>query len=349
MKKVKIGVFLIVLALLVVAVMGCGVQEGTQDNQGTKEEAQSQEPAQEETAWVPERQIEITIPFATGGGNDQIARKLAQIAEEKGFIDKPFSLVNKPGAGGAIGSTEVAQKVGDPYSLVPISGMWWLTPLLSADVKLDVTKDFTPLASFAADTAVLAVPANSPYKTFDDVIAAAKANPGKISWGIAGPTSAELEIIQGIEQAKGVKFNVVPFEGGGDALKALIGGHVDFGGRGPGSILKNVEAGLLRPIVTTYKDRVDAFPDLPTLKELGVDVNYYHVRGIAAPKDIPQEAIDYYADLFEKIANTDEWQSYLENRDSIIDYKGPNEFAEVVKERQDHYKQVYGDMGMLPE
>jgi putative tricarboxylic transport membrane protein len=360
-------VVFVVLAALLMMAAGCGNKSGnnaqsssggqavstssssgqTQSAQPSADTQQKEEPAA--PAWKPERQVEIIIPFSAGGGNDVMARRVAKVAEDLKLVDTPFKLTNMPGANGQIGSAFVANKAGDPHYLVPISGLFWLGALLNeSEEKTDPVNDFTPIAQFGKDTETIAVAANSKYQTFDDIIQAAKENPGKITWAVAGTASAELEIIHAVEQAKGVKFNVIPFSGGGDAIKAVVGGHVDVGGREPGTIKGYVDSGDLRPIATAFEKRVDVLPDVPTLKELGVDVNYFQVRGIAAPKGITPEQVAYYEDLFRKVSESEEFQTALKEASTISEFKGAAEFAEVVKERWDFYEQLFGELGLLP-
>jgi putative tricarboxylic transport membrane protein len=195
--------------------------------------------------WTPSRAIEVVAPAATGGGWDTLARTSSRILEESGLIDQDLRVINKPGAGGAIGWAYMAGATGDPHKLFVTSPPILLVPL-SGESDHDHT-DFTPIARLATDYMVYLASADSPLETFDDVVDALRDDPGGVSVaGGSAPGSMDHVAFAGAVHAAGLDpsvLNYVPFDGGGEAMTALLGGHVDVAVTGGGESTGLVEAG----------------------------------------------------------------------------------------------------------
>ena len=236
----------------------------------------------------PEKPVTIIIHAGAGGGSDIFARTMAAAIEKDKLLPQPIVVENKPGGSGGIAFAYVAGKKKDPYYLVTAVTSFLTTPLMGmTPVGL---KDFTPIANFAFDEYMLMVNANSKYKSVKEIIADAKANPKKITVGGTQLGSSDSICAYLIEKAAGVKFNYVVFNGGGEVNAALLGGHIDMAVSNPGEALELYKAGKVKLLGVFAEKRLAGAPDVPTMKEQGVNAIYVQNRGLVAPADIPADA-----------------------------------------------------------
>lgn len=238
----------------------------------------------------PTKSIRVIIPSTPGGGTDFIGRLVStKLAEVNGWTVVPD---NKPGAGTALGLAEAARSNNAGYDLVVAqTDNVSLIPLL-LKVAYDPVKDLTPVALVATTPMVLIVPENSPYKTLADVIKAAKAEPGKISYGTSGTGGSVHIALELLQSAAGIKMQHVPYKGSSPALADLLGGHLQFAGSSISSAASLLHAGKIRALAVTSPKRNPALPDVPTVAEFGYKdfsvVSYY---GIMAPAGLPQPVL----------------------------------------------------------
>jgi len=219
-------------------------------------------------AW-PTKRITYVVPFAPGGNTDTLARIISE--KLTGTLGQPVIVDNKPGAGGNIGSDFVAKAKPDGYTILggTISSHA-INSSIYPKMPYDATKDFEPITLIASSPLVLAVPANSPYKTAKDLLAAAKAKPGDLTFASAGTgTSPHLagELLKSVTH---VDVTHVPYKGSGPAVTDLIAGHVQFMFDTALIVGPHIKAGKLRPLAVTSSKRVKTLPDVPTLVEAGV-------------------------------------------------------------------------------
>ncbi|MDH4095409.1 MAG: tripartite tricarboxylate transporter substrate binding protein [Betaproteobacteria bacterium] len=240
----------------------------------------------------PTRPITMIVPFPPGGVADIVGRPLAASMEKT--LGQPIVVVNRPGAGGAVGMTAAAKADPDGYtvlmalssiSIFPVSD-----PLQGRAAPYQIS-DFVPIALVTADPTVLVVSASSPYKTVADFVAYAKANPGKINYsssGIFGTLHVAMEMFAG---SAGIKLFHVPYQGGGPAVRALLSGEVQALASGPAAAVGQIQAGKMRALAGWGAKRLDLMPELPTFKELGYkDVEFYIWSGVVAPAATPAAA-----------------------------------------------------------
>jgi tripartite-type tricarboxylate transporter receptor subunit TctC len=243
--------------------------------------AQAQAPA------YPTKPIRVIIPSTPGGGTDFVGRLVStKLAEANGWTMLPD---NKPGAGTALGLAEAARSNNAGYDLVVAqTDNVSLIPLLMK-VAYDPVKDLTPVALVATTPMVLIVPENSPFKTLADVVKAAKAEPGKVSYGTSGTGGAVHIALEMLQVAAGVKLQHIPYKGSTPALADLVGGHLQFAGSSISSAESLLKAGKIRALAVTSLKRNAALPDVPTVAESGYKdfsmVSYY---GVMAPAGLPQ-------------------------------------------------------------
>lgn len=234
-----------------------------------------------QTADYPTKPIQVIVPYAAGGGTDIIARLIAHYAKDS--IGQPMAVVNRPGAAGALGHREIANAQPDGYTLGVLSYPDSAINPKGASAGFR-NEDFIPLATFTRTPSVLAVQKDGPFKNFQEFVAYAKKNPGKITVAVGG--QAHLLCVILIEQAMGIDLNPVMFKGGSEAMKTLMGGHTMAAIAASQYIAKDAEGkGVLAIALTGDKPQV-AFPNVPTFKELGYDVPIDMMRIFCVPKGV---------------------------------------------------------------
>ena len=249
-----------------------------------------------QAAGFPEKEIQIIIPWAPGGATDLVFRALAASTEK--YLGQAVVIVNKAGGGGAVGYVEGMKAKPDGYTLVTA-----VTPLtiLPHQVKTAFTyKDFEPIINVVQDPAMFLVRSDAPWKDVKEFLDQAKKNPGMISVGNSGAGGGVHLIALAFEKAMGVKFNHIPFSGGGPSVTALLGGHINAVSVSPPEGISQVQAGKLRIMALFSETRFDMFPNIPTCKEQGVNFAMGQWRGLAAPKGTPPAVIQKLHDAFKK-------------------------------------------------
>ena len=196
----------------------------------------SRDASRESTASSPARDVTIIVPFGAGGGSDVLSRTIANVLRELKLVPVNLLVENRPGSSGAIGYTYVARQAANPYALATVSVSFFTTPLLGAS---EVTyKDFTPVAAIAMSPYIMAVRAASPLKSFEEVKKARR-----LTTGTVGVVSDPVLLARMLQNATGVTIDTVPFDGEGEVMTAVLGGHIDFMLGNPGEVLPQIEAG----------------------------------------------------------------------------------------------------------
>ena len=293
----------------------------------------------------PEKPVTLIVHASAGGGSDIFARTMAAAFEKNKLLSQPLVVENKPGGSGGIAFAYVAGKKKDPYYLLTAVTSFLTTPLTGlTPVGL---KDFTPIANFAFDEYMLMVGANSKYKSVKDIIADAKANPKKITVGGTQLGSSDSICAYLVEKAAGVQFNYIVFNGGGEVNAALLGGHIDMAVSNPGEALELFKAGKVR-LLGVYSDkRLPGAPDVPTMKEQGVNVTYVQNRGLVAPADIPADARKVLEDAFAKYMKTDIFKKYLADNMLSDAWMDGETFGKWLEKENERYAMVIKDMGLI--
>jgi tripartite-type tricarboxylate transporter receptor subunit TctC len=279
-------------------------------------------------AEYPTKPITLVNPMAPGGTLDLQARAFAAAAEK--YLGQPVMVVNKVGATGMVGGTAVAQAAPDGYTL--LVGSVNITNAVEWENangrKPPFTRhDFTAIGAFTMSPTLIIVPADSPYKTLADLITDAKSKPGKLSFcsgGLYGMSHLPIEIFA---KAAGLKFRHVPFTGGGPCLTAVIGKHVDFAFQYPPTTLPLVQGKKLKVLAVAGGKRLKAVPDVPTVKELGIDAEYYGWVGIVAPKNTPAAIVEKLRDVTKKVAHDKAFVDLIENPGDEVQYLSGEELV----------------------
>lgn len=271
----------------------------------------------------PSKNINLVVPFSAGGGTDAVARKLGSLMEKE--LGTSVIIVNKTGGAGAVGMTYGATQKKDGYTVTMITREIVSLPLMN--LSPISYKNFDLVSLVNMDPAIVLVEKDSKYKNFEDLVADAKANPEKIKFAsTAKPNFYALAI----ENATGVKFNHIPYNGAGEVIPALLGKHADFSLVGPGEAIGQIKAGQLRAIGVMAKERLSNLPEVATLKEQGYDVVSGTWRGIAVPKGTDKAIINKLNDSIKKSVENPEFIEFMNNSNFGIKYLNGAEFEEFI-------------------
>lgn len=260
--------------------------------------------------WSPKKPIELIIMAGAGGGADQIARLLQGLAEQKDLSPRPIIPINKPGGSGAEALRYLQDKAGDDHTILVTLNSFYTTPVIQTGIGVDVS-NFTPIGRMAVDNFVLWVNSSRDDITdLDSYIAAVKATGN--TWKVGGTGSGQEDSILTamMEKEFGYEVTYIPFPGGGTVAKNLVGNHVDSTVNNPAEQNEFYRAGETKPIVQFTAERLAAYPDVPTAKELGVDMQYYMQRSINGPPGMSADAQGWYINLFKALFDSEEWQQF---------------------------------------
>ncbi len=253
------------------------------------------------SAEYPTKSIRLVVPFAPGGGTDILARLLAPRLSE--VLGQQVVADNRGGAGSVIGTQIVASAPADGYTLGFFDTAFAINPAIVPSLPYNIEKDFAFINIVATSPTVLVVHAGVPAKNLTELIAYAKNNPGKLTYGSAGQNSSANLTGEMFKAAAGINITHVPFKGAGAAITDLLGGHIDITYATPGSVAAHAQAGTLRVLATTGSKRTPTLPNVPTFESLGLPgVNPGNFRFLAGPAAMPRAAQNRLIAAMEKLA-----------------------------------------------
>jgi tripartite-type tricarboxylate transporter receptor subunit TctC len=296
-------------------------------------------------AEYPERQITIIACFPAGGGTDIAARLInTQLGEALG---KPVIVENRGGAGGNIGIAAAARAGGDGYTLLVCSSAYVVNPSLYAQASYDPFKDFVPVMVIGASPNAFVLPAQSEIKSMPELIARAKANPGKLNWTSPGAGTTPYLAGEVLKLRTGISMQHIPFAGAGPAATAVLAGQVDMYTANIGSLMALIEAGKVRPIAVTSEKRWGDLPDVPTFDELGVkDAVSDTFQGIYAPAGTPQPVIDRLVKELKVILARPDVQEKFVKAGLPVVAEGPDVFRARIAHEVPMYKEIIDKAGL---
>ncbi|MBB5696611.1 tripartite-type tricarboxylate transporter receptor subunit TctC [Roseomonas pecuniae] len=238
----------------------------------------------------PSRTVRVIVPYAPGGAVDTLARRISQKLTD--ILGQSFVVENKSGASGTIGAAEAARAAPDGYTLLALDNTFAILPYIFRRLPFDHATAFQPITVTARSPVLLAVGEKSPYRDLASLIAAAKKDPEKLTYGTGGAGSAPHFSTLAFERAAGVKLYHVPFRGAGEAVIGVLSGNVDLVMLSPGSALGSIRGGQLRPLAISGDHRVAALPDVPTFAEAGLPgFGVINWSGLAAPRGTPHAIV----------------------------------------------------------
>jgi tripartite-type tricarboxylate transporter receptor subunit TctC len=293
-------------------------------------------------AGYPDRAIKLIVPWAAGGDTDVIFRPLVPLLQK--YLGQPVVIANVGGASGTVGEREAASAAPDGYTLfgahdfihsVYFGGM--------TDLKYD--KAFEPVCLIASTPSVITVGAKTPWKTFKELVADAKKRPGQIIVGASLGSTSQYSIALA-SKAAGVTFKYVPYDGTAKRMNALLGGHIQVADSNLTQKGK-VDAGLLRFLASMSEKRTAGLEDVPTLKELGYDVDYSVNRGIMVPKGTPADVIAKLNDACAKAVKEPQYDKSLRLQGTSARYLDPKGYAAYLKKTDAETKDIAKALGLL--
>jgi len=272
----------------------------------------------------PAKNIRLVVPFGAGGGTDAVGRTLANSAKD--ILGKNISVMNRTGGAGAVGMSFGAQQRADGYTLTVVTRE--IASLPQMGLMQHSADDFKLIRMVNLDPAVVLVSKDSPYNTINDLIKEAKANPGKVKFA---STAAPNFYLMSLEKDQGIKLNAIPYNGASEAIPAVLGGHTAVTMVTPGEAIAQLRSGQLKALGVMSEKRIDFIPEVPTLKEQGVDVVTGTWRGIGAPKDTPDAIIETLGKAFDQAMASAEFKSFMQKGAMTIHNLNAQEFTDFVK------------------
>ncbi len=294
----------------------------------------------------PSKPISLIVPFAAGGGTDAVARALAKSAES--FLGQPVTIVNVTGAGGAMGMTQGLHAAPDGYTILMGAVEITMHPLMG-NVQWKPS-DFTPIIGVNSDAAAVTVRADSPYKTLEEFIAAAKKNPGKLMVGGSGSGAIWHMACLELQRKTKTKLTFIPFPGGATpAITDLLGGHLDAVSVSAAEVSQYVQAGKLRILAVMAPKRLKAFPDVPTTEEKGYATDISTWRALVAPTKTPSKIVKVLHDKFKAAMEDPKFISFMEKGGYGIGYMSSNELGKFMNEQGKTFKPLLKEVNLLKE
>ena len=282
-------------------------------------------------AQFPDRPITMVVPFPPGGLADAVARPVADAMSRE--LKQPVVVENKPGAGGGIGMAAVAKAKPDGYTILLSLSSYTVLPeadKLFGRAPMYQLDQLKPVARFTADPTVFAVRADAPWKTLQDFVNDARANPGKFTYGSSGNYGTMHVPMAMFAGAAGLKMVHVPYTGAGPAIVGLLGGQVDALSTGPATVVQQVKAGKVRVLAHWGDVRLVSLPDVPSMKESGTNVEYAQWSGLFAPAGTPDAVLQRLRDAARAAANDPRVKDVLLSAGSPVQYLDAPEFQRYV-------------------
>jgi tripartite-type tricarboxylate transporter receptor subunit TctC len=286
----------------------------------------------------PTRPIQVVVIYPAGGGNDLHCRALASVATE--YIEQPMVAVIKAGGGGAVGTDFVAKARADGHTLACVdNGALVLMPQVQ---KVPYSRaDFVPIGLINRIPFVLTVRGDAPWKSVAELVEDAKRNPGKLNAAIVGLMSSDHYAMALFADRAGVKFNYVTYGGGGPKVKAMLTGESKLDMLFPALIVPHLKAGTMRPLAVAAAKRVPELPELPTFKEVGLDVEAYIWIALYAPKATPADRVEKLRRAVEKIVTQDRsFKAIMERMGQSVDFMTGEQLAKFEEEEVQKSAQV---------
>jgi tripartite-type tricarboxylate transporter receptor subunit TctC len=296
----------------------------------------------------PQRTLTMVVPFPPGGVADTVGRPVAEAMGRA--LHQTMVVENKGGAGGAIGMSQVAKARADGHTV--LMALSSIVVLPEADKVLNKPPLFTldqlkPIARFTADPTALVVRADSPWITYADFIALARARPGSVTFGSSGNYGTMHVPMEQLKGATGTFMLHVPYTGAGPAVLALLAGQIDAVATGPSSVMQHVRAGKLRVLAHWGDGRLAALPNVPSFKELGVPIQYSQWSGLFVPAATPEPVVSKLRQAARAVALDERARAALAASGTSFQYQDAPEFERFVKAEAQQMSQLVQRIGRL--
>lgn len=294
---------------------------------------------QAQEGWKPVKPIQMVIMAGPGGGADQIARFLQGVAEQLDLTPRPLVPENRPGGSGAESFLALKDSSDPDYSIMVTLNSFYTTPLRQPGLNVNIL-DFAPIARMAEDPFVLWVNESAGITTFEQFLEEARAAGKDWVMGGTGKDQEDELVTNFLNDTFDLDMRYIPYEGGGEVARQLGGNQINSTVNNPAEALGFYESGDVVPLVAFSEERLDLLPEVPTLKELGTDFAYNNQRAVAGAPGMSEEALAFYADMFEKIYNSDEWQDFMERQALVGEFLTGDALRQYWQEQLDRHKQM---------
>ena len=306
-------------------------------------------PLQAQEAY-PSRPITMIVPFPPGGVADITGRPTAHVMGK--LLKQSVVVQNKGGAGGSVGTAQAARSAPDGYTILMALSSISVLPVadrLQGRTPAYELDQFAPIALISADPTVLVVRADGPYKTLKDLVEAAKAKPGTINYGSSGVYGTLHVAMEIFADAAGIKLFHIPYQGGGPAVAALLGGQIDALASGPSAAIGQIKAGKMRALAVWGDKRLASLPDVPSMKELGYDATFYIWSGLFAPAATPSPILMTLRDAVRRTAEDPEFKEAMAKVATPIAYLDAPAFKTFLDKDAARLKVAVQRIGKVPE
>ncbi len=291
-------------------------------------------------AAYPERPITMVVAYSAGGGTDVAARTLAPYLEK--YLGQAITVINKPGAGGELGFTELVHSAPDGYTIGFTNTPTFVSIPIQRKARFSL-ENMAPIANIVDDPSAISVRADSEIKNLDDLIAYAKANPGKATFGSSGVGSDDHLAVLAFMRKAGINLRHVPFSGEANVRAALLGGHIMVGSMNLSGSLPYEKEGKLRILGHMGQKRWDMAPNTPTFTELGFPVVFGATRGLGAPGGTPKEILTVLSDAVKKAVEDPEFQAKAQNLNLPLSYQAADDYSKSLYALQEELKNVWAE------
>ena len=255
----------------------------------------------------PSKTVEVVVPYAPGGGTDNLMRTITGIIDENKWSPAPLNVNNRAGGSGAIGYNYLINKKGDSHVIAGATPMI-VSGKIEGRLPGNHRDAMTVLMIVAIDELMLSVRTESPYKTIDDFVKAAKAKPGGLTVGGTATLTEDHIFTYLFEKAANIQVKYVPFNSGGEVTAALMGGHIDAAVENPNEIVAQIESGKAKNLAVASQKRLKDASDVPTFAERGYKFYWEQMRGVVGPANMSPEAVKWWQDTLHKVVKTKKWQ-----------------------------------------
>lgn len=302
----------------------------------------------DEGAEFPSKTVEIMVPAAAGGGWDSTARAMQKVIEDEDVVTEPVEVFNVEGSGGATGLSQLQKDEGDPHALM-ITGLVMVGALELADSPVSFD-DTTPIATLTSETEAFVVPADSPYKSIEDVVADVEKDAGSVTFGGGSAGGSDQLVAAELLKAAGAdpgKLKYIGYSGGGEAVAGILSGDVEVGVSGLSEFEGQIESGDMRLLaISTDEDMEVAGETAPTLMDAGYDIDFANWRAIVAAPGLSDEQAAAVADVVEKVRGTEAWQQVLEENGWSDFYKTGDEAEQFIEAETERVEALYEELGL---
>ena len=298
-------------------------------------------------AKYPQRPIEVVVPYAPGGGTDNLMRMITGIIDENKWSPVPLTVNNRAGGSGAVGYNYLINKKGDSHVVAGATPMV-VSGKIEGRLPGDHRDAMTTLMVVAIDELMISVRSESPYKTIDEFVNAARAKPGGLTVGGTATFTEDHIFTHLFEQAAKVKVKYVPFNSGGEVTAALMGGHIDAGVMNPNEIVAQIEAKKARNLAVASKKRLADAADVPTFAERGYEFYWEQMRGVVGPANMSPEAVKWWVETLRKVTDTRKWKDDYIKRNLLTPTQWTGEEAnKYLDGLREKYARALNELGAI--